>query len=306
MLAALVLASGDLDRAQAVYRTLQAKRSGDSGVAATLGSIALRKHDDVKAILEWKRAFDLGVKDPVLCYQYATLLENTHAPDDQVAAALRRAIELRPYYDDARFRLGLLESGRQNYAAALEQLRAMRSVPHARAFTYWLAIASALLETDQRPAAKAAAEKAMGFAETRDQRELAALTERDTETDATVQFARDTEGNLHVVTSRKPHGTTGWNPFIEFGEQIRTVTGQIRKVECSGGAITGFEIGDNSGGVRVSLPDPSHVLIDGGKPEFYCGEKDGRSVRIQYAAKPDGDGRQGILRGMYFESAGTN
>ena len=70
--------------------------------------------------------------------------------------------------------------------------------------------------------------------------------ELDTETDATVQFARDSQGNLQMVTSRKPHGATGWNPFIEFGDQIRTVTGQIRKVECTAGAITGFEIGDTS------------------------------------------------------------
>ncbi|MFL6350224.1 MAG: hypothetical protein ACJ74Z_00010 [Bryobacteraceae bacterium] len=305
VLAALVLASGDLDRAQAVYRTLQAERTADPAVAATLGSIALRKHDNVKAILEWKHAFDLGVRDPVLCYQYASLLESAHAPDTQIAAALRRAIELKPGYDDARFRLGLLESSRQNYAAALEQLRAMQSVPRARAYTYWVAIASALLETDQRPAAKAAAEKAIAFAATPDQREAAALLELDTETDVTVQFARDSHGNLHVVTTRKPHGAAGWNPFIELGDQIRTATGRIRKVECRAGAITGFEIADTSGAVRVSLPDPSHVLIEGGKPEFYCGADDGRKVTIQYAAKPAQDEIQGILRGMLFEAAAS-
>ncbi len=306
VLAALVLASGDLDRAQAVYRTLQTQRTSDPAVAATLGSIALRKHDEVKAILEWKRAFELGVTDPVLCYQYATLLENAHAPDDQIAAVLRRAIELKPGYDDARFRLGLLESSRQNYAAALEQLRAMRSVPRARAYTYWLTIASALLETDRRPAAKAAADKAIAFAATSDQREAAALLALDTETDVTVQFVRDRQGNPQMVTTRKPHGATGWNAFIELGDQIRTVTGRIRNVECSAGAISGFEIGDRTATVRVSLPDPSRVLIEGGKPEFYCGAEDGRKVTIQYAAKPAQDGSDGILRGMHFESAASD
>jgi tetratricopeptide (TPR) repeat protein len=302
MLAALVLASGDLDRAQTVYRSLQTGRTSDAGVAATLGSIALRKHDELKAILEWKRAFDLGVTDPVLCYQYATLLENAHAPDDGIAAALRRAIELKPGYDDARYRLGLLESSRGNYAAALEQLRAMQHVPRARAYTYWLTTASALLETDQRPAAKAAAEKAIAFAATPDQRKIAALMEVDTETDLTVQFARDGGGNLQMVTTRKPHGATGWNPFIELGDQIRTVKGRIRKVECTAGAITGFEIGNTTGTIRVSLPDPSHVLIEGGQPEFYCEAEDGRAVTIQYAAKPSQEGTQGILRGLHFES----
>lgn len=302
VLAALILASGDLDRAQAIYGTLQTQRTSDPAVSATLGFIALRKHDEVKAILEWKRALELGVTDPVLCYQYASLLENAHAPDDQIAAALRRAIELKPGYDDARFRLGLLESSRQNYGAALDQLRAMRSVPRGRAYTYWLTIASALLETDQRPAAKSAAEKAIAFAATPDQRDAAALLALDTQTDITVQFARDHEGNLQMVTSRKPHGSTGWNPFIEIGDQIRTVTGRLGRVECTAGAITGFEVSDIARSVHVSVPDPSHVLIEGGKAEFYCGAEDGRKVTIQYAAKPAQDGIEGILRGMHFES----
>jgi hypothetical protein len=305
VLAGLVLASGDLDRAQAVYASLQIQRTSDPTVAATLGTIALRKHDDVKAILEWKRAFDLGVRDPVVCYQYANLLENTHAPEDQVAAALRRALELKPGYDDARYKLALLEERRQNFPAPLEQLRAMRSVPRARAYTYWLTMASALLGAEQRPAAKAAARKAIGFAANADERHLAMLLELDTETDMTVQFARDSGGNLRMVTSRKPHGATDWNPFIEFGDEIRTVTGRIRKVECTLGAITGFEIGGTTT-LHVSLPDPSHVLIEGGKPELYCGAEDGREVRIQYAAKPAQDGTDGILRGMHFESAPSN
>jgi hypothetical protein len=305
VLAGLVLASGDLDRAQAVYASLQIQRTSDPTVAATLGTIALRKHDDVKAILEWKRAFDLGVRDPVVCYQYANLLENTHAPEDQVAAALRRALELKPGYDDARYKLALLEERRQNFPAALEQLRAMRSVSRARAYTYWLTMASALLGAEQRPAAKAAARKAIEFAANADERHLATLLELDTETDMTVQFARDSGGNLRMVTSRKPHGATDWNPFIEFGDEIRTVTGRIRKVECTLGAITGFEIGGTTT-LHVSLPDPSHVLIEGGKPEFYCGAEDGREVRIQYAAKPAQDGTDGILRGMHFESTPSN
>ena len=181
----------------------------------------------------------------------------------------------------------------------------MRSVPPARAYSYWLALASALLETDQRPATKAAARKAIAFAPTPDQRELAAILERDTETDMTVQFVRDSQGNLRMITSRKPHGATDWNPFIELGDQIRTVTGRIRKVECTSGAVTGFEIGETTATVRVSLPDPSHVLIEGGKPEFYCGAEDGREVTIQYAAKPAPEGTQGILRGMHFESAAS-
>lgn len=130
--------------------------------------------------------------------------------------------------------------------------------------------------------------------------------ERDTETDMTVQFVRDNQGNLRMITARKPHGATGWNPFIEVGDEIRTAAGRIRRVECTSGAVTGFEIsGDATATLRVSLPDPSHVLIDGGKPEFYCGAEDGREVKIQYAAKPTRNAVDGILRGMHSESASS-
>jgi hypothetical protein len=300
VLAGLVLASGDLDRAETVYRNLQTRSTSDPTVASTLGFLALRRHDDVKALLEWKQAFDLGTKDPVLCFQYANLLQNAHAPEDQIAAALERAIQSNSRYDDARFQLALLENGRENYAAALEQLRAMRPVAPARAYTYWLAMGSALLGTGQRPAAKVAAEKAASFAVTTDQRDAAALFALDTETDVTVQMAHDSQGNLRVVTSRKPHGATDWNPFVEVGDQIRTVTGRIHKVACSNGAITGFEIETGSGIVRVSLSDPAHVLIDGGKPEFFCEAEDGREVTVQFAVQADNSRADGVLRGMHF------
>lgn len=303
VLAGLVLTSGDVNRAEAAYRSVQTERASDPGVAATLGAIALRKHDEVKALLEWKRAFELGLKDPVLCYQYAVLLENSHAPDEEIAAALRRAIELKPAFDDARYKLGLLESGRQDYAEAVTQLKAVRSVSRARSYGYWIAMASALRALGDRGEALAAAQKAADFARTPDERDYAALVELDTQTDMTVQFARDRDGRLQMVTSRKPHGATRWNPFIELGDSIQTASGPIHKVECKGGAVTGFEIDSAVGLVRVALTDPTHVLIEGGKAEFYCGASDGRRVTVQYAATKSTDGVAGIMRGMYFDPA---
>ena len=182
----------------------------------------------------------------MLCYQYASLLENAHAPDDQIAAALRRAIELKPGYDDARFRLGLLESSRENYAAALEQLRAMRSCPAREPTRTGSQSPPHFSKPIRGPRPKLRQRRRSHSRRRPINGNIAALLELDTETDVTVQFARDTQGNLQMVTTRKPHGATGWNPFIELGDQIRTVTGRIRKVECTSGAITGFEIGDTT------------------------------------------------------------
>jgi tetratricopeptide (TPR) repeat protein len=242
----------------------------------------------------------LGIRDPTLYYQYAILAEDANVPASDIESALRRAIELRSDFDDARYKLGLLESNRGHYAAALEQFRAMRSVPVERAYGYWTAVASALTETDHREEAKEAAGNAMHYATNADERGSASRLAYAAETDLTIQVSHDANGTLHMVTARKPHGTNDWNPFIEPGDHIIYVEGQIRKVECSAGKITGFRVATASAAIEVALPDPSHVLIRGGTPEFVCGAVDERKVAIQYAAIEKHGAVDGVLRGMQF------
>ncbi len=76
--------------------------------------------------------------------------------------------------------------------------------------------------------------------------------------------------------------------------------GEFRKVECSGGKISGFQIASASDSVEVALPDPSHVLIQGGDPEFVCGAEDGREVAVDFAALAGHGAADGLLRGMRF------
>src|SRR5207302_1849968 len=76
----------------------------------------------------WNRAIQGGVGDAVLCFRYAMLASNAGVAPDEVRPVLRRAIELKPEFDDARFMLGLLESNAGNAADAVAQLRAVRHV----------------------------------------------------------------------------------------------------------------------------------------------------------------------------------
>jgi tetratricopeptide (TPR) repeat protein len=300
MIADLLLACADLGRARTAYSVLANERPEDARVAAALGNIALREGDRSTGREQWKRAMQLGIRDPTLYYQYAILAEDANVPASDIESALRRAIELRSDFDDARYKLGLLESNRGHYAAALEQFRAMRSVPVERAYGYWTAVASALTETDHREEAKEAAGNAMHYATNADERGSASRLAYAAETDLTIQVSHDANGTLHMVTARKPHGTNDWNPFIEPGDHIIYVEGQIRKVECSAGKITGFRVATASAAIEVALPDPSHVLIRGGTPEFVCGAVDERKVAIQYAAIEKHGAVDGVLRGMQF------
>lgn len=300
ILADLLLACGDLVRAEAAYQALADERPGNATVAAALGSIAVRKGDPAAARIQFKLAMQLGTRDARLCYRYATLAEDAGLPADEIADALRRAIELKPNFDDARYRLGVLENNRGQYDAAIAQFRAMRNIPGERAYGYWTAMATALTETDDREEAKKAAAKAMLAAANAEQRTFASQLAYAAGTDLTVQFSRDANGNLQLVTARKPHGNDDWNPFVEAGDHLVSFEGQLRRVECSAGRVTGFRIENASAAVEVALPDPSHVLIRGGTPEFVCGAEDGREVEIQYAAAEKRAGADGVLRGMEF------
>ncbi len=300
IMADLLLICSDLNRAEAAYQALAKERPDDPRAAAALGNIALKRGDATTAREHWERAMQLGIKDAALCYRYAVSAENAGLPAEDMMAALQRAIELDPDFDDARYRLGLAECNRGAYQAAIEQLRAIHSVPAGRAYGYWSAMASALTAIDQREQARQAAETALRYASNRNEHDAALRLAYVAQTDLTVQFARDANGNAQVVTARKPHGSNDWNPFIEPSDRIRSLTGRIRAVECVAGQITGFRIEGTSAAVRVALPDPSHVLISGGTAEFVCGSEDGRTVVIQYAAS-DKPGRDGVLRGLQFQ-----
>lgn len=301
MMADLFLESGRLGEAETAYRALKAKEPANAEIHGALGLIALRQNKRDLARQEWKRSIDLGIRNPDICYRYAELAEDAHVPAAEIRAALSQALELEPGFDDARFKLALLESHSNNYAEAVKQLRAMGSVPPARAYGYWMLIANALLEMDVRDEAKAAADYAAHYASTDEERHAASLASYMAETDLTVQLTHDAQGNLEVVTARKPHGSDDWNPFVEAGDQMRHFEGQIRKVQCTEDKITGFQVASATQAVNVSVPDPTHVLILGGTPEFICGQDDGRAVAIDFAAVSGQGPSAGLLRGMRFQ-----
>jgi tetratricopeptide (TPR) repeat protein len=301
LIADLLFNSNDLARSEQIYMTLAKEQPQNPTVAAALGNIALRRSDGLRAQEQWRRAIELGIADAQLCYRYARMAEDAGLPQDDVAAALQRAIEVQPHFDEARFELGLLEGNRGNYRAALEQFLAMDSVPAKKEYGYWMAVATAYTETDQREQAKQAAAKAAVYAQTDEQKESAFRIRYFAATDLTVQLSHDANGELQVVTARKRHGSSDWNPFVEPNDDIRMVTGKIRRVECKGKQVSGFQIETSSSTIAIALTDPTRVLMSGGVAEFVCDAEDGRKVAIQYAASNKVTSTAGVLRGMQFQ-----
>lgn len=301
LMAELLLADGELERAETLYRDLARRTPENANAFAALGTIALRRGDRVEAEQRWKEAIDKGPTDASLLYRYAVLGEENGMPQTEIRRTLERAVSVEPGFDDARYKLALLESNVGDYQAALEQLRAMRSPSRRRAFGYWSATASALTEIGERAEAVRAARKALEAAQTDSERSLASQLAYVAQTDLTVQFAEDTNGQERLVTTRVPHGASGFNPFIDPKDHVRRAEGTLREVQCGGGQLTGFVIDAPDGLLSVAVPDPLHVLMRNGPAEFTCGPQPARRVRIEYAAAV-GESKTpgGVLRGMEF------
>jgi tetratricopeptide (TPR) repeat protein len=301
LMAELLLAIGDLDRAEALYRDLARQSPGNPNVLAALGTIALRKGDRETARKQWKQAIEAGMTDAILCYRYASLAQDAAVSADEVRPVLERAVAQKPDFDDARYSLALLESNTGRYETAVAQLRAMRSVAPARAYAYWSAMAYALNELGRRDESQAAAQQAMKYAANPAERSNASQLAYVAQTDLAVQFTRDPNGHTQVVTTRVPHNTADWNPFIEPGDRIRRVEATLRDLHCSAGRVTGVGIDTAQGPLTLTIQDPSHVLMRKAPSEFTCGPQPASTVMIEYAASEARSGNaDGVLRGMEF------
>ncbi len=299
ILADLLLASGRLDRADASYRELARERPESADVSAALGTIALRQGDYDRARRHWKHAIDRGITDAMLCYRYAVLAETAGLPADEVRPALERALALNPDFDDARYKLALLEKNARRFELALEHLEAMKIIAPARAFNYWTAMADACNEIGKRDEAVAAAKNAAQYASTPTERALAAQLAYVARTDLAVAFSRDANGRRQMVTTRVPHNASNWNPFIEPGDDIRRVQGTLREIECGDKGMR-IVLDIAGGALTLAIPDPSHVQMRNAPAEFTCGPQPASPVTAEYAAAKAPENGDGVVRGLEF------
>ncbi len=299
LIADLLFANGNWDRSEQIYQELLRQSPGDPELLASLGTIALRKGNRHAALVYWGKALHRGLNNAALCYRYALLADEMELPSGEIQRALEQAIVIQPDFDDARYKLALLNSNAGDYGAAVNQLESMTKPPASRAFAYWTALAYALSELGKRDESESAANQAMRFASSSEEHAQAARLAYVAKTDLTVRFERGADGNLQLTTARIPHGTTDFNPFIEANDRIEVATGTLREVQCDGGRLTAFLVESKSGTLTLSVPDPTHVLMRNAPSEFNCGPQTAKNVKAEYAktAKPG----TGLLRGMEFQ-----
>ena len=299
LVADMLAASGQVDRAGAMFSDLAREQPRDARILAALGSLALQKGNAEAARDAWKRAVAEGLADADIAYRYALLADEAGYPKEDIRAALERAVLLKPDFDDARYQLALLEKNAGNYDAAIVQLRAMHSVAPARAYSYWTVIADAYNELGKRADALDAAHRAAQHAHTAAERALAENLAYVSQTDFAVQFARGADGRAEMITTRVPHQSAeDWNPFVEAGDDVRKARGALREIECTDGR-TRLYLESGSGTITLAIADPSRVRMRNAPDELTCGPQENVTVEVQYAA-PKAVSADGLVRGIDF------
>jgi tetratricopeptide (TPR) repeat protein len=296
LLAGLMAGMGQRERAETMYRGLSGEAPDNASVAAALAILALENNDLEEARRQWTSALAQGLEDAEACYRFAKLAEDAGLPAPDVRRALERAVALQPQFDDALFSLALLDNNAGEPAAALEHLRAMRTIGPGRQFHYWTSMSDALNELGRRAEANAAADTAKILATTEEQRAYAGRLAYAAQTELAVRFARDAAGNLKLETARAPRDADGWNPFIELGDRVRRVEARLRAIDCDGPA-TVFILEAAPQFLRLTLTDPTHVQMRNAPAEFTCGLQPAPEVVAVYA---ETGAAAGLLRGLEF------
>jgi hypothetical protein len=169
----------------------------------------------------------------------------------------------------------------------------MHTVAPQRAFVYWLTMASSLEGLDQRDEMIAAARHALDYAQNTDQRGVALQMILMGKTDLSVRFTRDSNGHEFIETTRIPHGSKDWNPFIEPGETVRYAEGTLARVRCAG-ILTGLVVNTPQGELTLKVTDPQRVQLKNAPPQLTCGEHHAGHIKVEYVLPG------AVLKGLEF------
>ena len=199
VMADLLVAMGATDRARKAIDSLPVGFSSEPDVLGMKGSLAYQKGDLQSARRYWSQAFHAGIRDADLCFRYAILAESQGAPAGEIRNALERAVRVRPDFDDARYKLALIEFNEGNCGGALAQLQGIRSIRPDQAYNYWVVATFAALQTGNRKQATQAAEQARNCAGTSAERLQATQLLSISERGGDIRGTRDGSGHTGVT-----------------------------------------------------------------------------------------------------------
>ena len=271
---------------------------------ALLAELALREGKRNEAIDLYAKAAGLGATNPEMYFRYAMLLWNrSGGSDEAIRKALLHAVELKPDYTEARMRLGFALMDHGDYKEALAELKQVKGIKMDDAFSYFHAAAYASYRTGDEAGARAALEKARGFAkEPADRMALDQLSQALDHSAESASGESASEGReVEPVEAQ-----TGEAETVIASKQLPRLDGTLNMLECNG---TQARLAIVSAGKLVwfLIEDPrsvrmTHTGTGAGSMDFTCGKQPPRPVTVEYESREDaGTKTMGVVRGIEFQ-----
>lgn len=319
-LADLLGVIGKRDEASAAFEELARENPGKPEIEESLGYLAWQSRDTAAAVKHFASAFAAGSKDPQMCFHYAVLERQAGGANKDIVGALRKAVELKPDYLEARLQLGLELVNEKNYKDAVTELRQIKKINPEQARYYFSALAYADMQTGDTAEARKNAESAKQWAKTPEETERADsilhyLDQQQAEAakprfvPAPAANSASTSTGDRPVLARHPEpvspapGDLAPKQLLRRDEQLSRVEGLAQRLDCNG-ASARFHVLVGQKPMVFDIPDPTNVTIkhsDESHHDFTCGPQKPFHVVIQYAPSADSKATSaGVIRSMEF------
>ena len=274
--------------ARAAFQALARDYPKSWQVEEGLARLCWIEREQQDALRHFARAAALGSTDPQMYFDYARL-------DGDNPKLLRKAIELKPDYQDAHYHLGLALIRDGDFDGAIQQFTHVKQMKGDQAFSYFRAVAYAYYRVGKMDEAKKFAGKAREWAKQPDQ--VSALDELARYIDRP-QRTPSVSVDLPEAPRPAPEPAADRTPGLD------SVEGTLMQLDCAGQQAR-VTIRAGSRLLRFAIMDANNVVIknaDGGKVEFNCGTQKPRTVVLEIEPKIDEDmGTAGVIKSIEFK-----
>ncbi|HEX4772940.1 MAG TPA: hypothetical protein VH351_19050 [Bryobacteraceae bacterium] len=275
--------------AQERLAALEKQDPNDVELEVSMGYLAWEQNKLDETRRHFKNAVDHGLKDPVLLYKYALLIQGTGAPIETTQALLTETLRLQPENFEARMFLAGTELNAKQFGSTLATLAPVKTVAPDRAFEFFAMSANACANLKNYAAAKDNGRRAIKFARTPEQRQqmedLLAFVEEASGAGANTTRAPEQPG-VGVVT---PEVMSARHAIVLAGAvNLPRVHGQTKFFDCANG-VHRLHMQVNDREMVFALPaDPGEVLVKNrSNVEFSCGTLKAESLTVVYKSSQD-------------------
>ena len=318
VLADLLALTSKRDAAKEAYGALAQANPKRWEVEEGLAQLAWRGRNLEEAKKHFARAEELGSTNPRMYFDYSMVLHQTDGQDISAIAALKKAIELDPEYQDAHYYLAFSLMNDGKYQGALDHFKKVKHIKIDQAFAYYHGMAYCDYQQEKWDDAQKAGEAARKYARQpqdiasaedmlralTEERERRAMIEQQMAALAAEQAAPSRASEAKAAAER-PKQLVSRVDGPGASPAKPSVVGTLRQVDCLGQMLRLHITAAGQKKIALAITDPESVTIkgvEGGTVDLACGPQKGKLVIVEYQNRQDAKlGTVGDVRSIEFQ-----